>query len=93
MFIANEHEFETDEHGFELPGPTEWCLNYDQGNCSGPTRTRWSRSGLTQSVKCDGCQHDLDERLDDVQRRYPDSSVAPSWFDPTYAGESWDDDY
>jgi hypothetical protein len=32
-------------------------------------------------------------RLDEVNERYPDSSFAPSWFDPTYAGERWDDDY
>jgi len=32
-------------------------------------------------------------RIDEVRERYPDSSFAPSWFDPSYAGESWDDDY
>ena len=32
-------------------------------------------------------------RMDEVRERYPDSPFAPSWFDPTYAGESWDDDY
>ncbi len=93
MMIANEAPFTYDEHGFEVPGPTEWCLNFDQGRCSGNTQTRYSRSGLTQSVKCDGCQYTLDEKLDEIQQRYPDSPVAPSWFDPTYAGESWDEDY
>ena len=24
---------------------------------------------------------------------YPDSDIAPTWFDPTYAGERWDADY
>lgn len=24
---------------------------------------------------------------------YADSDVAPSWFDPSYAGERWDDEY
>jgi hypothetical protein len=92
-FTANSAPFEYDEHGFEIPGPTEWCLNYPSDDCEGMSQTRYSRSGLTQSVKCDGCQNVLDEALDRIQNRYPDSSVAPSWFDPTYAGESWDSDY
>lgn len=28
-----------------------------------------------------------------VRERYPDSPIPPSDFDPTYAGERWDDDY
>lgn len=27
------------------------------------------------------------------RRRYPDSDLAPTDFDPTYAGERWDEDY
>jgi len=37
---------------------------------------------------CDRCtdrHHDRQQRTD-----YYDSDVAPGWFDPTYAGESWD---
>lgn len=48
------------------------------------------------------------ETLEDAQRDYPQAEVldfpgfdirpdlphvAPSWFDPTIAGETWDDDY
>jgi hypothetical protein len=29
----------------------------------------------------------------DQRAREYESDVAPSWFDPTYAGERWDDDY
>jgi|APSaa5957512535_1039671.scaffolds.fasta_scaffold61759_4 hypothetical protein len=25
-----------------------------------------------------------------IDREYPDSPSAPDWFDPTYAGEVWD---
>ena len=33
---------------------------------------------------------DLQERLN---RDYPDSPAPPDWFDPSAAGERWDDDY
>lgn len=42
------------------------------------------------------CQTHADlfwERRQRIDNDYPDSDVAPSWFDPTYAGESWGDDY
>ena len=27
-----------------------------------------------------------------TNRDYPDSDIAPAWFDPTYAGERWEED-
>lgn len=78
---------------FDAPGPTEACLFFSQGKCSGGVTTVTSRSGMTTSNKCQACQDDLNTRLDAVARRYPDSATAPSWFDPTYAGERWDSDY
>jgi hypothetical protein len=32
-------------------------------------------------------------RIDEVRERYPDSPIPPLWFDPTYAGECWEEDY
>lgn len=72
------------------------CLNWDfnyEGDCGGPVEERTSRSGATTSVKCENCYNALQERLDEIESRYPDSPFAPSWFDPTYAGETWDCDY
>lgn len=72
------------------------CLNWDtnvDGDCGGPVEQRISRSGCTVSLKCENCHNRLQDRLDQIQRDYPDSSTPPSWFDPTYAGETWDDDY
>lgn len=92
MFTYDPDEIEYDEDGFAKAMPTERCLNYPSDECSGSTRPRTSRSGLTHSLKCDGCQDALDERLDEIDRHYPDSPIAPDWFDPTYAGENWDDD-
>jgi hypothetical protein len=28
-----------------------------------------------------------------IEREYPDSPIAPAWFDETAAGEHWDSDY
>lgn len=77
----------------EFPGSTAECLNFDQGNCEGEVLTVVSRSGLTTSNKCRACLDRLDAALRGVDERYPDSATPPSWFDPTYAGETWDEDY
>lgn len=40
------------------------------------------------------CEPCLDRRLEGLERaREYMSDVPPDWFDPTYAGERWDDDY
>ena len=42
------------------------------------------------------CDHHWQVRLekDEEDRRiYPDSPIPPAWFDPTAAGERWDDEY
>jgi hypothetical protein len=42
------------------------------------------------------CDAHWDERLrqdERIRNDYPDSPIAPSWFDPADAGERWDDDY
>lgn len=31
-------------------------------------------------------------RMDEIRRRYPDTDTPPDWFDPTYAGERWNED-
>lgn len=58
--------------------------------CAGPTRERLSRSGLTAAVICAAHEDALNARLDQIDRRYPDSPNPPAWFDAGYAGESWD---
>lgn len=65
----------------------------DATPCKGEVGTYWSRSGLTSTKRCEGHQRAHEEVLDGIANRYPDSDMAPSWFDPTYAGESWSDDY
>ena len=31
-------------------------------------------------------------KIDAVRERYPDTDTPPKWFDPTYAGERWNED-
>ncbi|OYN81880.1 hypothetical protein CG716_05270 [Mycolicibacterium sphagni] len=31
-------------------------------------------------------------RIDAIRQQYPDTDTPPSWFDPTYAGERWNED-
>lgn len=72
------------------------CINSgpDDEPCWGPVEYRTSLTPTGNSyVRCD--RH-WNERLafEEAHRlNYPDSSIAPEWFDPADAGECWDDDY
>jgi hypothetical protein len=83
---------EYDDQGFELPMPAAACRDFPTG-CAGEVFTRYSRSGMTSTFRCDAHESAHQDVLDGISRRYPDSDVAPDWFDPTYAGEQWNDDY
>lgn len=76
-----------DEYGEELE-----CLDRRNGGCEGEVEYRESLSGTGTSIP--RCAKHWTERLE-VQRgineRYP--THAPADFDPSYAGESWDEDY
>src|SRR5262249_34055018 len=63
--------------------------------CGGKTEYRMA---LSASGKCFArCDAHWEARLDEqerINRDYPDSAAAPSWFDASYAGEVWsEDDY
>lgn len=70
------------------------CLNYGS-DCGGSVEYRMPLSGTGRSFP--RCDRHWSERLDQeeiTRSRYghPDSAVPPAGFDPTYAGESWEDD-
>ena len=71
------------------------CLDdYGKGECAGEVEYRFPLSGTGRSFP--RCDKHWDVRLDAqdrINRDYPDSDTPPSWFDPTAAGERWDDDY
>lgn len=94
-YFASNFESTFDADGFEIPAPAEACSSRSRETtpCSGDVLTRYSRSGMTSTLRCEGHEMAHQDVLDGISRRYPDSDVAPSWFDPTYAGESWNDDY
>lgn len=81
-----------DENGWEILDSTD-CIEYGD-RCDGLVEYRYPLSGSGKSFA--RCDHHWSERLDAqeaINKRYPDSPCAPSDFDPTYAGESWDGDY
>ena len=72
------------------------CLDrHDSDPCSGPAELRYPLSGTGKSFP--RCDHHWDKRLqlqEQINERYaPDSDVPPAGFDPTYAGERWEEDY
>jgi hypothetical protein len=68
------------------------CLNdRGGGTCRGPVEYRMPLSGTGRSFP--RCELHWEERLAEQERidaRYP--TFAPSNFDPSYAGERWDED-
>jgi hypothetical protein len=72
------------------------CLDGPDG-CNGEVFERLSRSGSGMRFpRCEGHYTEYAQRMDAVhaktRKRYPDSPTPPAWFDPTYAGERWDDE-
>jgi hypothetical protein len=74
--------------------PEDECLraSHDSAKCSGELAERWTEHG-TRIVECHHHMTESFVRNQEIAERYPDSPVPPAWFDPTIAGESWDDDY
>jgi hypothetical protein len=72
------------------------CINShpdSPSECRGPVelRTPLSATG-TPFPRCD---FHWDKRLtleDELRVNYPDSPIPPNWFDPTVAGERWNED-
>lgn len=76
-----------------VPFDADECLNYgdDGRDCAGPVDMWWSGGGHSWPR----CTYHGEERLRQYEtsmERYADSACAPSWFDPGYAGERWDDE-
>jgi hypothetical protein len=71
------------------------CLDRHNNQCSGAVEYRMPLSGTGRSFpRCDGHWAERLKKQEDIIRRYaPFSDVPPGGFDPTYAGERWDEDY
>lgn len=68
------------------------CSRQHEGPCAGEVEERLSRAGFTAALICAKHRQELEARLDEIAERYPDTAQPPDWFDPTYAGETWDSD-
>lgn len=71
------------------------CLE-DRGEdtCRGSVEYRMPLSGTGKSFpRCEKHWEDRLEREGRIRERYPDSPLPPTDFDPSYAGEYWNDDY
>jgi hypothetical protein len=71
------------------------CLEDHTGACSGPVEYRDPLSGTGKSFpRCAVHWSARLEKQEEINRKYaPFSDVPPAGFDPTYAGERWDDEY
>lgn len=69
------------------------CLEAHKNDCQGPVEYHSTDPGVRPAFP--RCAKHWDERLDRMENsieRYANSDVPPSWFDPTYAGERWEED-
>ena len=68
----------------------QWATKND--GCKGPVDYRDALSAT--GVHHPRCDKHWELALDSqakINETYPDSPIAPSWFDPANAGESWDE--
>lgn len=75
----------------DRPLPAEDCINYSD-DCLGPVEYH----SIDSFKAFPRCRAHLAKRLTQRENSielYANSDVAPSWFDPANAGESWGDDY
>lgn len=69
------------------------CLDdHGEDNCRGEIEYR-SVPGGNAFPRCVAHFDARMDRYENSIERYADSDVVPDWFDPSYAGERWDDDY
>jgi len=100
--IVCDHDFDGNEQ-HELAAcpscntarPEAECKKAHQGGCEGDVE--WRMNPRTWGPWGAMCEKHYMERLDfedDTNRKYGTySSVPPEGFDPTAAGENWDEDY
>ena len=74
------------------------CLDSRDSPCQGDVNLYLALSG--SGMRWPRCEHHyrsyverVQPQINAVRERYPDTDTPPSWFDPTYAGEHWDEDY
>ncbi len=73
------------------------CLDEHPDNSGCEGEVAYHTNPYSMSLKAwPRCVKHYDEyltRMEGINQRYPDSPIPPPGFDPSYAGERWDDDY
>ena len=72
------------------------CLqhNPNDDDCKGEVNYHWNGDpGGSTFPRCDRHQQLREASRENSIEKYANSDIAPSWFDPSAAGERWDDDY
>ena len=71
------------------------CLDRHKGACEGEVEYHHNpySSSLKAWPRCDKHYTAYVEYMAGVSQRYPDTPNPPPGFDPSYAGETWNDDY
>ena len=76
--------------------PADACIDAPYGlgggECRGTVEYR-AVPGGSAVARCEGHFERRMERWENSIEREALSDLAPSWFDPSYAGERWDEDY
>ena len=68
------------------------CLDdHGRGTCRGEVLPRERPRDGSAYPRCEGHWEVRRAEYARIDRDYPDSPNPPEWFDPTYAGEVWDD--
>lgn len=67
------------------------CLN-ESSDCQGPVAYHTTGPSLKAWPRCDFHQAKREWAYENSMERYAHSDVAPDWFDPSYAGECWNED-
>jgi len=76
------------------------CIDRDIDECEGEVIRELSTTGASSSERCRKHRSAYLDRMAkvhrDVNEKFPGYDVPgsppPAWFDPTYAGERWDED-
>jgi hypothetical protein len=69
----------------------EECLEYGT-DCLGDVDLHWVGTSTKAWPRCQFHAARRQQRYEDSIERYADSDVPPDWFDPSVAGERWNED-
>ena len=72
--------------------PDQECLRAHRNDCDGALGVRYSALG-TPITECQKHMEESEAKNAATAERYPDTDIAPVWFDESIAGEHWGSDY